>query len=399
MPDSTKKLVFFTANKSCGGAERFVILTAQNLQQNYGWEVYLLCGAWPQLDAWCDEFAAFGGVLRLHYAAPGRWLGRDLPAAFKLLRSANLVHVNIGDQIGKLNLLGVLLAWVARRPVVLSERLVITPEERGHAGWSVWLWRRLARLYHRLASGVVAISTSDRQILVDYYKVAPAKIKIIPVGIDTDLFSPSQSNELSNGGTPAGGLRQSASSYKHANQQLIVCTSRLIAEKGHRFLVEATPAVLKAFPNVRFVLVGEGEAKEELMALVEKQGLAAHFNFTGQLASRQIAELLASAALVVLPSLRESVSRAACEAVATGTPIIVTAVGSMAELIENGVSGWVVPPGDSAALASVIQAALGNPAASRAMAAKARAKLLAEQSLPQTIAATNAFYEGLRTKD
>jgi glycosyltransferase involved in cell wall biosynthesis len=382
-----KRLVIFTGNKTTGGAERFTILTAQDLFQHYDWEVSLLCGGWANLDAWCKEFEAIGGtVSRQNYHDLPRWLLKDLPKAVKLIRQADVVQVNITDQIGKINILGVLLCWLLRRPAILSERLVITPEERGHAVWSIRLWRVLARLYHRLASGIVAISESDKKILTEYYKTNPTKIRLIPVGIDENAFKPE--------------LREHAKAIKtkfgiSETAPILICTSRLLPEKGHHFLVAAAPTILNQFPEAHFVIVGEGEAKTALLKQVEDLNLSANFTFTGNLPPDLVAKSLAAAEVAVFPSLRESVSRAACEAVFSGTPLIATDVGSMRQVIENGKTGWIVPPEDVSALTKAVIEVLSDPVRSRAMAEEARLNLLKTQSLSHTIALTDEFYRSM----
>jgi glycosyltransferase involved in cell wall biosynthesis len=385
-----KHLVIFTANKTTGGAERFTILTARSLKADHDWDVSLICGGWAAIDPWCKEFEGLGGkVLRQNYHALPRWLFRDLPAALKLIRQADVVQVNITDQIGKINILGVVLCWLLRRPSVLSERLVITPEERGHARWSIFLWRGLARFYHRLATGVVAISNSDKAILTDYYKTNPAKIRLIPVGIDQTFFSPALRGK---------GQDIKAKFGIKSAAQLLICTSRLLEEKGHRFLVSAAPQILAKFPHAHFVIVGEGAEKERLIEQVQSLNLAANFSFTGNLPPETVATLLAEAEVAVIPSLRESVSRAACEAIFSGVPLVATDVGSMRELVENGKTGWIVPPGDTQALAEAVLAVLSDLAQSRQKAAHARARLLQTQSLSRTIAQTDEFYRQLIRK-
>jgi glycosyltransferase involved in cell wall biosynthesis len=385
-----KNLVIFTANKTTGGAERFTILTAQNLKTAYNWEVSLICGGWEALDAWCKEFEGLGGrVLRQNYQSLPRWLFKDLPAAIRLIRQADLVQVNITDQIGKINLVGVLLGWLLRRPSVLSERLVITPEERGHAQWSIYLWRSLARFYHRLATGVVAISNSDKSILTVYYRTNPAKIKIIPVGIDQSFFTPALRPHSAD-------IRAKFEITESA--QVLICTSRLLEEKGQRFLIAAAPSILKSYPQAHFVIVGEGEAKDRLISQVKTAGLEKYFSFTGNLPPATVAKLLASADVAVFPSLRESVSRAACEAIFSGLPLVASDVGSMRELVENGKTGWIVPLGDVEALSQAVIEVLSDLTKSRTMAEQARAKLMATQSLARTIALTDEFYRELSNK-
>ncbi|MES2043243.1 MAG: glycosyltransferase family 4 protein [Pseudomonadota bacterium] len=136
----------------------------------------------------------------------------------------------------------------------------------------------------------------------------------------------------------------------------VLFVGRLSPEKGVDILLQAA----RRLPHRRFTVVGGGDdARSRSMA-------PANVTFTGPLPGDAAREAMACAALLVMPSLwYEGFPLTLIEAMARATPVIASRIGSLAELIEDGVTGRLVPPGDPAALAEAIEAMLADPAASR----------------------------------
>lgn len=123
--------------------------------------------------------------------------------------------------------------------------------------------------------------------------------------------------------------------------------------KGHRYLLESAVLLRRAIPDLRVVLVGTGQLEDEIRAQVRELGLNETVIFAG---FREDAPRLAgSFDLFVLPSLYEGLSIALIEAMALGTPGIVSDAGGLSEVIRDGVDGFLVPPRDSEALARRIE--------------------------------------------
>jgi glycosyltransferase involved in cell wall biosynthesis len=126
--------------------------------------------------------------------------------------------------------------------------------------------------------------------------------------------------------------------------------------------------------NVRLEIAGAGPDHRAISEEVQALGMAARVTFLGW--QKDLAPLLARWDIFVLPSLEESFGIAALEAMAAGCVVIATAVGGVPELIEHGRTGWLVPAGDSNALADRIQFVVANPELRRAteIAARTRAR-------------------------
>jgi glycosyltransferase involved in cell wall biosynthesis len=137
-----------------------------------------------------------------------------------------------------------------------------------------------------------------------------------------------------------------------ADAPLIGVVARLEPEKGHRYLVEAMPAIVAAAPDAWLAIVGEGSMIDELHALAAALGISGRVVFTGR--RDDVSALTADLTVAVLPSLREAQGISILEAMARRIPVVATVVGGIPEVITHGVDGLLVPPADPAALASAV---------------------------------------------
>ncbi|MBO0684838.1 MAG: glycosyltransferase, partial [Candidatus Dormibacteraeota bacterium] len=157
----------------------------------------------------------------------------------------------------------------------------------------------------------------------------------------------------------------------------VSCTvARLSAQKGLEVLIEAAALVRDrpALPPVRFLVVGEGELRQELEQRVEELALDRTVLLVGSRPPDEVARLLAAADLFVLPSRYEGMSIAVMEAMASGLPVIATEVSGTAELIPDADHGRVVPVGDPQRLAAAIEELLIDPELRRRIGERALAR-------------------------
>jgi glycosyltransferase involved in cell wall biosynthesis len=134
--------------------------------------------------------------------------------------------------------------------------------------------------------------------------------------------------------------------------RLVAVFSRLNPMKGVEYFLDAAIILAGRFPDVRFLVAGGGDSKQELEEHACRLGLGQRIVFTGF--RSDVRDLLAEAAISVLPSLSEGTSNTLLESMAAGIPVVATRVGGNPEVIEDGVSGMLVPPRDSAALAAAV---------------------------------------------
>ena len=133
-------------------------------------------------------------------------------------------------------------------------------------------------------------------------------------------------------------------------------------------------AAVRETHDALLVLIGDGPERREVEALVAQLGLGAYVRFLGLMP--RVSELLARADLFLLPSQTESFGLAALEALASGVPVVASAVGGLPEVVRDGVTGLLVPPAQPAELARAIASLLGDEPRRSAMARAARTDAL-----------------------
>jgi len=168
---------------------------------------------------------------------------------------------------------------------------------------------------------------------------------------------------------------------------------RLVAQKGYDVLLAAAKMVLAQRSDVHFVIVGSGELADSLQDTANQMGIADHVCFTG--ARRDVEEILASMNLFVSSSLWEGLPTVILEAMAAHVPVIATRVSGTGELVEEGVTGILVAPGDPAGLAVAILSSMASPESAQAMAARASEFALAHFDIRAVARQHEALYRQL----
>ena len=207
------------------------------------------------------------------------------------------------------------------------------------------------RLLRRRTDGAIAVSRSTRAFLVKERFVPEERVRLIWNGAPLDEFAP----------VP----RERALRVRHdlglPEDALVVGTiGRLNAQKGHRFLVEAAARLLAGRPRARFVVAGDGDHARDQREQAEALGIADRVVFAGH--RSDVPDLLGALDVFCISSLYEGTPLALFEAMAAGKAIVSTSVDGCREVLEDGVTGVLVPPADAAALADGLDRVLGDEA-------------------------------------
>jgi glycosyltransferase involved in cell wall biosynthesis len=168
---------------------------------------------------------------------------------------------------------------------------------------------------------------------------------------------------------------------------------RLRQEKGHAILLEAAVRVVAVRPEVRFVIIGDGESRDLLCRQAVALGLGEAVTFSG--ARTDVERLYRAFDLFVLPSLWEGLSTVILESMASGVPVIGTDIPGTRELIVPGRTGWLAQPGDSADLARCILNALADPYQRLVVAETARSEVVPRYSMAHIADQYEALYAQL----
>ena len=161
----------------------------------------------------------------------------------------------------------------------------------------------------------------------------------------------------------------------------VLFVGRLDPVKGAPLLIEAFARAAAEHPDASLTVVGDGPSRAQAETMARDLGLADRVAFLGFRSQAEVADLLEEADMLVLPSFAEGVPVVLMEAMASRIPVVASLVAGIPELVEDGVSGHLVPPGDVATLAARIAALMADPDRARAMGLAGRAKVEAEFDL------------------
>lgn len=179
----------------------------------------------------------------------------------------------------------------------------------------------------------------------------------------------------------------------HAARRRVVFAGRLVREKGVDILIRAAREV-----DAEFVICGEGRLLEALRRLARRGGVESRVKFKGWLGPEQLAQELANASVVVIPSLwPEPFGLVGIEALAAGRPVIASATGGIEDWLDDGVSGICVKPGDPHDLARALNLLLADPELQQTMGMVGRQAVDARFSPDRHLAAVLEAYSDART--
>ena len=268
---------------------------------------------------------------------------RVLIALYRLLRRVRpeIVHTHKS----KAGVVGRIAAWMAGVPVTLHtfHGLVF----KGYfSAWRTRLIVLVERLLARRTDVLVAVSALQRDELLADRIAAPSRIRTVPLGVDLDPFLNQRRGDA--------GFREELGFG--ASTRLVGIVARLVPIKGVDVFLSAAEQVAAALPDVRFVVIGDGELRGALESLARERKLSGRVRFTGF--RNDMARIYGSLDLSVLSSRHEGLPVALLESVASGCYVVATRVGGVPDLLRSERIGLMVAPDNAGALAAGIQRVL-----------------------------------------
>jgi glycosyltransferase involved in cell wall biosynthesis len=346
------------ASRGLGGQELRVVAESRWLL-DHGWTVLVACQPQARLRAEAERAGVPAIPLAMRSAG-------DVAAILRLHRvlrrqAVDLVHTHSSVDAW----VGGLAARLCGRPVVRSRHVSI----RIRSGW-----------VYRLADRVITSGETVRRMVIAA-GVPAERVVSIPPGVDATRFHPGVRGDAVRAELGLGG-------------PVVGLVANIRGSKGHNVFLEAVPRILAARPAARFLIVGDGVGYDEVRRRVAAGTLEGPVVMTGF--RRDMPEVMAALDVLVLPSLRsEATSQVVPQALAVGTPVVATTVGGTPELIRDGETGRLVPPGDAAALARAVLDLLEDPPTARRLAAAGQALVRAHHTLDASMERTAAVYTGL----
>lgn len=191
------------------------------------------------------------------------------------------------------------------------------------------------------------------------------RMHIVHCGVDLALFEPVAHRQI--------GKR-------------LLYTGRLAAVKGLPILLESLVKIKATHPDVLLTVVGDGADRPQLEQMTARLGLTENVDFVGYQSQAKVREYMQETDVFMLPSFAEGVPVSLMEALAAGVPVVTTQIAGVSELVENGVSGYLVPPGNAALLAERITQLLADPQLRSEFGAAGRQKIAQEFDINQEAA-------------
>lgn len=361
------RVSFLITGLARGGAENQVVNIASRLKQR-GWDAHII-SMLPLMEFGSELAEADIPVdcLNMRRKIP------DPRGALRLIRilrrhKTGILHCHMVHA----NLLGRLVRPLARIPV-----LICTAHNMNEGG----RWRELAyRITHRLADLTTSVSQAAAERYIEVGAVPGGDIAVIPPGIDTDRFRKN----------PSAGRRLRAE-LGLGEEFVWLAVGNFWTANDHPNLLSGFAETLKMREDARLLLVGEGPLKSQAQAAARRLGMSDHVRFLGR--RTDVRALMNAADAYVMSSAWEGMPAVLLEASAAELPIVATDVGGNREVVDDGVSGLLVPPRNSDALADAMTRVMARSEAELGrMGKQGRARTVAHYDLELIVDRWEAIY-------
>jgi len=368
--ESRVRVVYMAHTFAVGGAEEMVLNLVQHLPPRFQPVVCCIHDAGPI----GEEIRKTGTPVSVLGLTPGLRRPGDLNGIRRYLRDQRpaILHTFLLTA----SLYGRLAALLEHVPVVIGTEVNIYERKR-------WHHILAERLLMRGTDRVIASARSVREFYARQVHADPEKVDVIYNAVDWNALRPAEQ--------PGTRERMRTSLGLSADMKVAGVIARLTEQKGHRFLFEALAAPPLA--DVHLLVVGDGELREALRADAGRLGLASRVHFLG--ARRDLGELLAAVDVFVMPSLWEGLPLSLILAMGAALPVVATSVAGIPEVVVDGEAGWLVPPGDSAALARALTDVFADPARAASIGRAARDWVRPRFGVEEYVNAVAGLYDRL----
>lgn len=343
---ATHKLIYFSDAIFLGGAEEYLkVLVPEMNREKYQPRVALARRPDTQsLAEFFEKQQVAVDFVETHSKSP---LENFLsPLRYFRQQRPSIVHFNLNNPFGCF--FPVLAAFCSGVPWKLAtEHLAFELASGKRAG--VRTKKLVKKILTFCLDYTIAVSQANKRLLVRDYEVDPFRVKLIRNCVDIDKYAFSTE-----------GRSRVRREFNVMDDQFLVGTvARFSFQKGHEFTIEAIPKILEAFPQTRFLFVGDGPEHERLSTKIRQQQLEPYVFFAG--VREDIASLLSAMDLFLLTSIFEGLPLSILEAMAAGLPVVATRVSGTPEAVLHNLTGLLIPPANSLAVSNAVIELLSKP--------------------------------------
>lgn len=344
----------------------------KGLIADYGWEVTIVTST-PRDHVETETGPGGASVYRLPYKlmlsnspVSASWLGELRQLVDKVNPDVVNIHMPVPG-------LGDIANYaVGRRPTVVYYHFGSMKKGSLTLDPIIWLYESLVLpLSLRRARRVVCGSTYVQDGILRRFR---SKTSLVPPGVDTERFRPAA---------------------RRVTQPHVLYVGSLNRSDQHkRFpdLLEACSILRSDLPGLRLSAVGDGDGRADYAKLAAKLGVADMVSFRGRLEGDAVAEAYRDAAVLAIPSLRETFGMVITEAMASGLPVVAVNGGGVPTLVDDKQDGLIVPPQNPGALAAALREILADPARADAMGQAGRRKMCERLAWPHQIESMNQIF-------
>ena len=349
------------------------------------YESILVCGTIEPGEGDMTYYAKERGIEPIIIPELGRSLSpiRDIKTLWKMYQliqkeKPDVVHTHAA----KAGFVGRVAAWLAGVPVIVHTfhghvfRGYFSPNK-------TLFFIVLERITARMSDTVITLSDGLRRELAEEYHITrKGRITVLPLGLDLDIFTKMIRK--------SGGFRSTHSIP--ADAPLIGIVGRITPIKNHTLFLNAAVQIRNQQPTARFVIVGDGETRAEVEALVDTLGLREAVIFAGW--QRDVAQIYSDLDVLVISSINEGTPVTVIEALAAGCPVVATAVGGLPDLLDHGKLGKLVNDQTPESLAKAILETLAAPPDG----AEAKALMVDRYGIERLVKDLDGLYRGILAK-
>ena len=260
----------------------------------------------------------------------------------------------------------------------------------GEHGWDMgdlygtrWRPALLRRVHSPLVDRYIVVSKDLERYLIRRVGIAAGRISQIYNGVDTERFTP----------RPSGAANGLPAEFAEQDTLVIGTVGRIQPVKDQVTLLKAFAELVQSYAYLRLAVIGDGPLLNNLRGFAETLGITKLTWLPGAIGN--IPDALRRFDVFVLPSLSEGISNTVLEAMASGVPVVATAVGGNLELVEDGHCGRLFPPGDVTTLARLLGGYIADPLLRQAHAVAARRVAVERFSLDTMVRKYQEIYLGL----
>ncbi len=365
-----------------GPAVAVTHLTEQLTAPDY--ESLLVCGTIEPGEGDMTYYALERGITPIVVPELGRSLSmtRDIRTLWKIYKLIKEIKPDVvHTHAAKAGFVGRLAAWLAGVPVIVHTfhghvfRGYFSPAK-------TQFFITLERLAARMSDTVITLSDGLRRELAEEYHITrKGRITVLPLGLDLTYLTkmPRKTGDFRKlYGIPA-------------DAPLVGIVGRITPIKNHALFLEAAVKIREKLPNAHFVIVGDGESRVIIEALVDQLGLREATIFTGW--QKDVGHVYSDLDVMVISSVNEGTPVTVIEALAAGCPVVATAVGGLPDLLDHGKLGKLVDQ-NASSLAAAIVDTLNNPPDGR----EAQSLMVDRYGIERLVKDLDGLYRGILAK-